>query len=233
MHRASGRRWLVLAIAIVGILIGRSVFQVSRQLPIVAVQPSDSSSQRDRAFTRYSARLLSHPAFAARVKGMTQSQANDFITRVGPRATLRLDDSSLVTLGRIIGTLTSHYSRATCENMGRGPATATTQADVRSALAALDSSDLDKYYRISADALLAELNDIPLKKISDTEVKQDVSRFLELTPPGDAARIRAFLADEGAVNGLERCWAISQLFLHSDRLEQPHAAHLVRGFLQG
>ena len=223
-----------------GVLIGRA-FLTSPPTPPSATPSrgaSDSADAVGRAEAGVVAKFSADPRFVARVAGIPSSQLPSYMMALGTRGLRRLGDTALVAFAGIEGIEIPLYSHAMCEAMAN-PASANAdrssmaslQSESHAALARLDSTTLARYVALSSQAVEAELDNRPADSVSKDELASDMVLFLAHTPSSERLRIRAFLDRPETISADERCWVMTQLFAHADRLASPHDGHLVRRLL--
>jgi hypothetical protein len=131
----------------------------------------------------------------------------------------RLDGPTLVVRAQLLSVLLMNLDDKSCGALGRGSLNPMARQEVRSAMEKLGPSFLEPWMDMSRKALVAELKQIPPRKLTDGEARQAQAEFQRHLSTQERQRLAA-LSDDASDGDL--CWSTRLAYEKLLVLAEPH-----------
>lgn len=131
----------------------------------------------------------------------------------------RLDGATLVARARLLSVVLKSVDEKSCAAIIRGSAE---PAAVIAVMEKLGSSFLDSWLDISSKALIAELRQVPPRKLTDREVQQAEAELRAHLTKQERERLAAMPEDQRGIPDADECWTTRLIYEKLPALSEPH-----------
>ena len=197
--------------------------------PQAPVPPSPSSATD--LVSRSTQRLLTNPEIQKAVGGQSHPEAVALLDTLARRGFKRLQNEQLLQRAVIRGRLLASVDVTTCAAIVRDAATT---AQMNTALAKLETAEVEKFLTLKEAAVLAEARQQqPPAFAQDTEFPPAFGALLEALPQEQAEHLAMLLSGDPARASNEDLCGAERTFLDTlVSLREPYRSSLTRGVVQ-
>ena len=192
---------------------------------------SSSSASITDTVSRHTQRLLTNPEIQKTVSGRPQPEAMALLDTLARRGFKRLSNEQLLQRAVIRGRLLASVDVTTCAAIVRDAATT---AQMNTALAKLETAEVEKFLTLKEAAVLAEARQQqPPAFAQDTEFPPAFGALLEALPQEQAEHLAMLLSGEPTrASNDDLCWAERTFLDTLVSLREPYRSSLTRGVVQ-
>jgi hypothetical protein len=183
----------------------------------------------EQARQRFAEHLLNAPEVQAAFANLRADQVPARLVELSNNGIRRLDDESLRKRAVLIGKLYQAADIHSCAQLWQG--TATTE-QVNGLLGTLAPNDIDAWFALSEQAVLAELRSAPAARHPDgAQIDAAIDALLADLPPSQARRLQQTL-NATVLSDSDACWAGRTFFGNVVALDEPYRSTLLLALVQ-
>jgi hypothetical protein len=168
--------------------------------------------------------VLKSPAFQQRIEGLNQNEINALAFNLADEGLLRLSDEQLVARAQLLSDAISLADEDTCAAQLLGP----TPEQVQQLLANLSDQSLVAWSKLSAEAIAASLQGVPLRSPNQAGVEAAFRNILASLAEAEANRLALALRNPAALDTVDACWTAKTIYRSVASLPSAEQALLAR-----
>ncbi|GAC1516046.1 MAG: hypothetical protein NVS1B4_09110 [Gemmatimonadaceae bacterium] len=176
--------------------------------------------------------LRRHPAYAKRLAddGVAPENVHAYLSDLARTGTHRLDDSLLVRLAMLTGTIVDAAPTTECAAIARRPVLTQVVASAH-ALTSVDSATAVEYLSLQFRGAAAELQQSPARQPSDSAVVDAMTALMASLDTVARPRLTQALANMTGAADADACWAARTTYEKLRSIAEPRRSVLARAIL--